>query len=234
MTLLCEVKQKRDFSRPIARRATEVLCPISRHRIAHVLSAICCASRGTCPRLAVGSIRKMCHGFCKLKRFSSTTKAADRVASSNQIVFATTIGVRALRPFFLPLSGGRQVFACVVTFFCMTWLITQTACLSIQHRMLTLGVIDASVYVHNRHRHNRNDPGNLQIRMQGRIRLMTALTPAYGHAVQTVCLGRRAGDMWAHNFRLIAPRNNYRSLPNIRTTTRLVGDKFRSDDETTA
>ena len=63
--------------------------------------------------------------------------------------------------------------------------------------------------------------------MQERIRLMTASTVAYAHALQNACLGRRADDIVVCNFRLLALKANYRSLPNVRTTTRLIGDVFR-------
>ena len=74
---------------------------------------------------------------------------------------------------------------------------------------------------------NRNDPGNFEDAMQGRILLMTALTPAYTHALQNVCLGQRAGDILVRTFGRLVPKANHRNLPNVRTTTRLVSDGFR-------
>ena len=46
-TLLCETKHQRDFSRPIASRASKVSGPSFNHRIAQVLLALRCASRVT-------------------------------------------------------------------------------------------------------------------------------------------------------------------------------------------
>ena len=68
-TLLCEVEQQRDFLPPIARRATKVLGPVSKHRIAQVLPVIRCASRSTRPGSAVGIFRVMCDGLCTSRRF---------------------------------------------------------------------------------------------------------------------------------------------------------------------
>ena len=68
-TLLCEVEQQRDFSPPIARRATRVFGPVTKHRIAQVLPAIRCASRATRPGSAVGMFRVMCRGLCTSRRF---------------------------------------------------------------------------------------------------------------------------------------------------------------------
>ena len=35
---------------------------------------------------------------------------------------------------------------------------------------------------------------------------MTALTPAYAHPFQTMCAGRRTGDILVHSFRLLTPK----------------------------
>ena len=80
-----------------------------------------------------------------------------------------------------------------------------------------MGTIGAFVYAHKHHLHDGDGPGNLEDCMQAHIRLVTALTPACSHALPNVCLGRRAGDILVHNFRLLAPK----------ATCRLVGDEFR-------
>ena len=58
--------------------------------------------------------------------------------------------------------------------------------------ILVLGIIDAFVHAHNHLCRNGNNPGNFEDCMQERVRLLTALAPAYAHALQKVCLGRRA------------------------------------------
>ena len=52
-----------------------------------------------------------------------------------------------------------------------------------------MGVIGVFVYAHN-HRRNIDNPGNFGNSMKGRIRFMTAITPAYAHAYQLICLTR--------------------------------------------
>ena len=49
------------------------------------------------------------------------------------------------------------------------------------------GIFDAFVYALNHHRHNTDNPGNFEDCMEGLICLMTALTPAYAHALQHLC-----------------------------------------------
>ena len=44
------------------------------------------------------------------------------------------------------------------------------------------------VYAHHKHRQRSENPGNFGDCMKGRIRFMTAITPAYAHAYQTFCL----------------------------------------------
>ena len=45
--------------------------------------------------------------------------------------------------------------------------------------------------------------------------------------VQNVCLGRRAGDILVRSFRLLATKAHSRYLPDVRTTTRWVGNRVQ-------
>ena len=72
-------------------------------------------------------------------------------------------------------------------------MLTQTSCLGDQRCMLVLGLDNAFVCSHNHLRHIKNDPGNFEDCLLWCSRLMTAVIPAYAHAIQSVCLGRRAG-----------------------------------------
>ena len=66
-------------------------------------------------------------------------------------------------------------------------LLTQVTCRSDQYCVLALGLADAFVHAFNQQRRNRDDPGLFKDCMQGRIRLMTALAPAYANVHQTLC-----------------------------------------------
>ena len=76
-------------------------------------------------------------------------------------------------------------------------LIIQTICRGLQYDTVVLGILDALVYAHNHHRHNLEYPGNSHRCMEGRIRLMTALTPPYAHAFQNLFPARRPDSIVA-------------------------------------
>ena len=61
---------------------------------------------------------------------------------------------------------------------------------------------------------------NFEDCMEGRIRLLTAITPTYAHAHQSLCLAGRTLDFPHQRFRLPSAKTKYPNLPNIRTTTR--------------
>ena len=87
-----------------------------------------------------------------------------------------------------------------------------------------MGVIDVFVHVHNHHQRNLDNPGNFGDCMKGRVRFMTAITPAYAHAYQLICLTRHIPVVPNQKFRLPAAKARYPHLPNIRTTTRDKGN----------
>ena len=63
--------------------------------------------------------------------------------------------------------------------------------------------------------------------MKGRIRFMTAITPAYAHAYQATCLARHIPAVPHKFFRLPKHMARYPYLPNDRSTTRIRGNDFR-------
>ena len=87
-----------------------------------------------------------------------------------------------------------------------------------------MGVIDASVYAHNHHRRNMDNPGNVGDCMKGRIRFMTAITPSYVHSYELICLTGHIPTALHSNFRLPAAKARYPHLHNVRTTTRERGN----------
>ena len=90
-----------------------------------------------------------------------------------------------------------------------------------------MGFIDAFVYAHNHHRRNIENPGNFGDCMKGRIRFMTAITPAYGHAYQVTCLTRHIPEVQNQRYRLPITKAMYAHLPNVRTATRERGNDFQ-------
>ena len=56
---------------------------------------------------------------------------------------------------------------------------------------------------------------------------MTAITPAYAHAYQLMCLAGHIPIAPQPNFRLLAAKARHPHLPNTRTTTRERGNGFQ-------
>ena len=117
------------------------------------------------------------------------------------------------------LSHTTTNVLCCATFFASVWrqatvpprrghlfhdLITQVFLRSLTHGIVVMGVIDAFVYAHNQHRRHIDNPGHFGNCMKGRIRFMTAVTPAYAHAYQLICLTRHTPVIQGQKFCLPA------------------------------
>ena len=90
-----------------------------------------------------------------------------------------------------------------------------------------MGFLDAFVDAHHQHRRIIENPGNFGDNMKGRIRFMTAITPAYAHAYQATCLARQKLAVPQQNFRLPKLTARYPYFPNDRSRTRIRGTDFR-------
>ena len=62
-SLLLDKLRKEDFAGPLASRASNVLGPISRHRVADILPHMKIVSRASRPGLLVGFLRILCNGL---------------------------------------------------------------------------------------------------------------------------------------------------------------------------
>ena len=69
--LLRDKLHTQDFAGPISLRASKVLEPISRYRIADSLPHMKLASRASRPGFTVGFLRILCNGLCTAQRFQS-------------------------------------------------------------------------------------------------------------------------------------------------------------------
>ena len=106
-------------------------------------------------------------------------------------------------------------------------LITRVFLRSLQYGIVVMGFIDAFVYAHHQHRRLIENPGNFGDCMKGRIRFMTAITPAYVHAYQATCLARHIPAVPHQNFRVPKLKARYPYLHHDRSTTRERGNDFR-------
>ena len=67
--LLCDSLDMQDFAGPISVRATQILGPITRYRVADILPHMELAFDASRPGLAVGMLRVLCDGTCTAQRF---------------------------------------------------------------------------------------------------------------------------------------------------------------------
>ena len=69
--LLRDRLYSQDFAGPISARASNILGPISRHRVADSLPHMKLASNAFRPGLVLGMLRVLCNGMCTAQRFQS-------------------------------------------------------------------------------------------------------------------------------------------------------------------
>ena len=67
--LLLDKLRKQDSAGPLSSRASKVMGPISRYRIADILHHLKLVSRASRPGLFVGFLRILCNGLCAAQRF---------------------------------------------------------------------------------------------------------------------------------------------------------------------
>ena len=72
--------------------------------------------------------------------------------------------------------------------------------------------------------YDSENSGNFGDCMKGRVRLMTAITPAHAHAYQATCLAQHFPGVPHRTFRLPKPKSRYPYLPNDRSITRERGN----------
>ena len=147
--------QQRDFSQQISVRASRVLGLISRHHVGLQLPA---SRQG----LAVGLLRVLCNGTCTTRRFH-TDDEPDRLSHYYEpLLLSNIFGSLWRNADFHPRENHK-----------LYDLSTQVLHRGLQHGIAVMGFIDSFVYVHNYHRQNVD---NLEDCMEGRIRLVTAIT----------------------------------------------------------
>ena len=89
-----------------------------------------------------------------------------------------------------------------------------------------MGFLDALAYADRQHRLDSANAGNSGDCLTGQVRFMNALTPAYAHAYQTICLAMHLPSAPHHTFRLPKPKSGYSYFPNDRSITRELGNDY--------
>ena len=72
---------------------------------------------------------------------------------------------------------------------------------NLQYGIVVPGFLDSFVYAHHKHRLDSANHGNFGDCLARRVRFRTAITPAYAHTYQTICLGMYFPGVSHHPFR---------------------------------
>ena len=115
--LLRDKLYEQDFAGPISPRASKVLGPISRYRVADVLPHMKLASRASRPGLTVGVLRILCNGLCTAQRFH--TEEHDQTCRVGCPISHITTSVPGCTIYLLP-SADMPLYFHGETIFCMT------------------------------------------------------------------------------------------------------------------
>ena len=153
-------KLHQDFAGPLSSRASKILGPISRYRVADILPHMKLISRASRPGLIVGFLHIQCNGLCTAQRFHTEEHDhACRVGCPNEsdplkhyiecprlynifyIILETCYCIATEKPFFHDL-------------------ITRVFLRSLQYGIVVMGFLDAFAYAHHQHRQGFENPGN--------------------------------------------------------------------------
>ena len=206
----------------LSSRASRVMGPISRHRIADILPHMKRVSRASRDGLLFGFLRILC-------------KCTEFFTLQRTITLDVLDARMSLTPSFI--TTCPRMYNIFVSFWRHSTILPPRTCLfhdfiswvflwSLQYGIVVLGFLDAFVYAHLKHRLSSANAGNFGECLTGRVRFMTAITPAYAHAYQTICLAMHFLGVPHHTLRLPKPKSRYPYLPNDRSITRELGNDY--------
>ena len=167
--LLLDKLHEQDFAGPLSRRASKVLGPISRYRIADILHHMKLVSRASRPGLIVGFLRIQCNGLCTAQRFH--TEEHDhtcRVGCPNEPDSLSHYN-ECPRLYNIFASFWRHATILPRRNHLLHAWITRVFLRSLQYGIVVMGSLDAFVYAHHQHRQGFENPGNFGDYMKGRF-----------------------------------------------------------------
>ena len=222
--LLLDKLRKQDFAGPLASRASRVLGPNSRHRVADILPHMKSVSRASRPGLLVGFLRILCNGLCTAQGFHTDEHGHTcRIGCPNEPDSLTHYN-ECPRLYNIFISFWRHATILPQRNSFLRDLITRVFMRSIQYGIVVLGFL---VFAHHKNRLDSENSGNFGDCMKGRVRFMTAITPAFAHAYQATCLAMHLPGVPHRSFRLPKPKSRYPYLSNARSITSERGNDNR-------
>ena len=211
--LLLDKLHEQDFAGPLSLQASKVLGPISRYRVADILPRMKLVSRASRPGLTVGVLRILCNGLCTAQSFH--TEEHDhtcRVGCPNEPDSLSHYNERP-RLYDIFTSFWRHATVLPQRNHLLHDLIIRVFLRSLQYGTVVRALLTTLFMAHQQHRQGLQNSGNFGDHMKGRIRFMTAITPAYAHAYQTTCLSRRVPAILEKIF--VSRKPDIRTFPML-------------------
>ena len=178
------------------------------------------------PGLLVGFLRILCNGLCTAQRFHTAELGHTcRIGCPDEPASLTHYN-ECPRLYTNFLSFWRHATILPQRHHFLHDLITRVFLRSLQHGIVVLGFLDAFVCAHHKHCLNSENAGNFGDCMKGRVRFMTAITPACAHAHQTTCLAQHFLGIPHQSFRLPKSKSRYPHLPDDRSLTSERGNRY--------
>ena len=214
-SLLRDELHRQDFAGPISFRASKVLGPISRYRVADILPHMKLVSRASGSGLTVGFLSILCNGLCMAQRIhiegdEQTCRVGcpdepDSLAHYNECPL--------LYNMFISIWGQATVLP--RRSHLLHDLITQVFLRSLQYGIVVMSFIDTFVHAHHQHRRSIENSRNFGDCNKGRNRFMTAITSTYAHAYQATCLTRHMPAVPRLNSAYRSPKPDIRIFPTF-------------------
>ena len=161
--LLLDKLHKQDFAGPLSSRASRVLGPISRYRVADILPHMKLKSRASRSGLLVGFLRILCNGLCTAQRFHTEEHDHTCCVGCQNEPDSLSHNNECHQLYNIFTSSWRHATVLPQRNHFLHDLITRMFLRSLQYGIVVLGFLDAFVYAHHKHRQGFENPGNLVI-----------------------------------------------------------------------
>ena len=162
---------------------------VDQHRVHSLLKGLCRTANSCKAGLIVGAPRIACNGLCTAARFHSADEnpgcllgCSEGLDCSNHHNQCPTL----FRSFLAIWLGTGECISPTAIF---NDLLFKIAIRTDRLRILVPGLLHAFVTAFNLQRTHQGHGLNFRELMYGRIKMMTALCPAWAHTYQTMCLG---------------------------------------------
>ena len=222
--LLLDKMRTQDFAGPLSGRATRVLGPINRHRIADILPHMNRVSRAS-PALdyLLASSASSVMG-CALHRDFTLRKTIIPAVLDVRMNLTPSLTTMSPRLHNLFRSGGTPLWY-HQEIVCYTIWSPGCSCEAFNMASWSWFFLTHSSVLITSTAVTRQTLGTL-VTVTGRVRFMTAITLAYAHAYLIICLGMHSPGVPYHAFRLSRFKFRYPCLPNDRSLSKELGHDY--------